>query len=173
MQRLVFIDSEVTGISVNEGHRIVELCCVELLDCTITGTRHWYFNPNYEISPNIEKIIGITNKQVANSPCFCSKSVEILDFFSDSPLVSHNIPFEVQFLNMEFELCSLPKIHNSTIDMLSIARSKFSGRPVGVEALRRLFRPDEETNDGESYSFFTALFLANIYQELLEVGWKY
>ena len=125
--REIVLDTETTGISVKEGHRIVEIGCVELINHVPTqNTFQAYLNPEREMDVGAEKVHGLTNEFLSNKPKFIEIVDDFLNFIGDSKLIAHNADFDINFLNSELARVKRDKINNDrVIDTLKIARSKF------------------------------------------------
>ena len=142
--RNVVLDTETTGFQkkgddITEGHRIIEIGCVEMNDGQLTGrTYHAIINPEQNISKESTNIHGITNSMVKNKPKFKDICDSLLKFLKDSTIIIHNAPFDIAFLNKEFSL--LKKKHRPLgtfyyIDTLPLARNTFPGQPNTLKAL--------------------------------------
>lgn len=128
MREIVF-DTETTGFEPSEGHRMVEIGCMETIDRIPTGkTFHYYINPEREIPEDSTKIHGITNEMVADKPTFAEIAEEMLEFFGDSPLVAHNASFDMNFINYQLELEGFAKPENPVVDTLRIAKEDFGAK---------------------------------------------
>ena len=142
-QRLIFFDTETTGLSPINGDKIVEIGCVEMINGIITGEHfHHYINPERHIPIEVVKIHGITNEKVKNSPKFHNIAQDFLNFIEGAILVAHNANFDVKFVNHELGLCNLPVLSNIIEDTLKIARLKFPGSPASLDALCKRFEVD-------------------------------
>lgn len=141
--RYLALDTETTGLNfrgdVCRDHRIIEIACVEIIDGVITGKEfHSFINPNgVEVSRGAQKVHGITNESLKDKPKFKDVIQPLLDFIDDSPLVIHNAPFDIAFLNKEFNLLSnhTPKRVFKYVDTLAIARDLFPGEDNTLDAL--------------------------------------
>ena len=142
-QRLIFFDTETTGLSTTNGDKIVEIGCVEMINGIITGECfHRYINPERHIPTEVVKIHGITNEKVKNSPKFHQIARDFLSFIEGAILVAHNANFDVKFVNFELGLCNLQPLNNIIEDTLKIARTKFPGSPASLDALCKKFEVD-------------------------------
>jgi len=139
-RRQIVVDTETTGLEVAQGHRVVEIGCVEMVGRRMTGnTFHRYINPQREIDEAAMEVHGITLDQLADKPEFPALAGELLEFIRDAQLIIHNAPFDVGFLNREFELAGLGEgvveAHCEVIDTLKMARDKFPGHNNSLNAL--------------------------------------
>jgi DNA polymerase-3 subunit epsilon len=142
-RRLIFFDTETTGLSTTNGDKIVEIGCIEMVNGIITGEHfHYYINPERHIPIEVVKIHGITNEKVRNSPKFHQIAQDFLDFIEGAILVAHNANFDIKFINHELSLCNFPLLNNVVEDTLKIARKKFPGAPATLDALCKRFEVD-------------------------------
>ncbi|MBS7350512.1 MAG: DNA polymerase III subunit epsilon [Comamonas sp.] len=139
MQRLIVLDTETTGLSPENGDRIVELGCVELLGRKLSGNNlHLYFNPERDSHEEALRVHGLTTEFLSDKPKFAEKAQEILAYLQGATLVIHNAPFDVGFLNKELSLLGLqPVTHyvHEVIDSLAMAKEQFPGRRNSLDAL--------------------------------------
>lgn len=135
--REITFDTETTGLEPNQGHRIVELGCVELIDRVRTGRFfHKYINPERDVPLRAVSVHGLTEEFLSDKPLFRKIGAEFLEFIGDSPLVIHNAAFDMRFINFELERASLPEIKPSrAIDTLAMAREKYPGAKASLDAL--------------------------------------
>jgi DNA polymerase III subunit epsilon len=167
MERVIILDTETTGISPGDGHRIVEIGCIELVNYRKGDQRQWYLNPEREIPREATKVHGITNEQVADAPLFKDISQEFLDFIKTDKLVIHNAGFDMGFLNMELDKVGLPNIAaNRAIDTLSMARKKYPGSPASLDALCRRYKIDNSNRTFHG-ALLDSELLAEVYIELM------
>lgn len=164
--REIILDTETTGFNPEDGHRIIEIGALEVVNRLPTGrTFHKYVNPEREIDASAIRVHGITNEKVADMPLFHEVAEELLDFMADSPLVAHNARFDINFLNHEFRWASLPELANDIVDTLTIAREKFPGSQVSLDALCRRFEVDLSGRTLHG-ALLDAELLATVYLEL-------
>ncbi|MBF0444672.1 MAG: DNA polymerase III subunit epsilon [Magnetococcales bacterium] len=167
MERLIILDTETTGISPNEGHRIVEIGCIELVNYRKGDQRQWYLNPDMEIPREATKIHGITNEQVADAPRFADIAKDFLAFIKNAKLVIHNASFDMGFLNSELKRAGLPIIKSDrAIDTLSMARKKYPGSPASLDALCRRYKIDNSNRTFHG-ALLDSELLAEVYIELM------
>tara|TARA_X000000368_G_scaffold380796_1_gene336831 strand:+ start:140 stop:802 length:663 start_codon:yes stop_codon:yes gene_type:complete len=139
----IVLDTETTGISVKEGHRIIEIGCIELDDLIPTKNKfHCYLNPERKVSEDALAIHGYTDEFLADKRKFSEIVNDFLIFIKDKRLIIHNAEFDLSHLNNELMLNGLNKIENKIVDTLALAREKFPGSPVSLDALCRRFRID-------------------------------
>ena len=145
----VVLDTETTGLSVKEGHRIVEIGCIELKNQIPTGnTFHCYLNPQRKVSEDAYKIHGYSNEFLADKKTFTEISKIFLQFVKEKKLIVHNAAFDISFLNNELKLIKNEEINiKNVIDTLEIARLKFPGSSNSLDALCRRFRIDNSMRE--------------------------
>ena len=139
----IVLDTETTGISVKEGHRIVEIGCIELNDLVPTKNKfHCYLNPERKVSEKALEVHGYTDEFLSKQKKFSEVGEEFLDFIKDKRLIIHNAEFDLAHLNNELTLFGKKKISNEVIDTLALARDKFPGSPASLDALCKRYRID-------------------------------
>ena len=139
----VIIDTETTGLSVKEGHRIVEIGCIELENLIPTKNRfHCYLNPERKVSEKALEVHGYTDEFLSNKKKFKEIVDEFLDFIKDKKLIIHNAEFDLSHLNNELKLLNKKGIQNDVVDTLVLARDKFPGSSVSLDALCKRYRID-------------------------------
>ena len=139
----IVLDTETTGISVREGHRIVEIGCIELDNLIPTKKNfHYYLNPERKVSEKAFAIHGYTDEFLSTQKKFSEISEEFLSFIQNKRLIIHNAEFDLSHLNNELNLAGKNKIENEIIDTLSLARDKYPGSAVSLDALCKRFRID-------------------------------
>jgi DNA polymerase-3 subunit epsilon len=167
MMREIVLDTETTGLRPEEGHRIVEIGCVELVNHVPTGrTFQAYLYPERLMEAKASEISGITDAMLEGKPLFGEIAQGLVDFIADAPIVAHNAPFDLGFLNAEFArigMVSMPP--ERAIDTVIIARRKFPGSPASLDALCKRFNIDlsERVKHG---ALLDARLLADVYLEL-------
>lgn len=165
--REIVLDTETTGFKPEEGHRLVEIGCLELVNHVQTGNRfHVYINPERPVPPEAAAVHGLTDAFLADKPVFDTVAAEFVAFIGDSPLVIHNASFDMKFLRWELKLLGYPDLKNEAIDTLMMARQKFPGSPATLDALCKRFGVD---NSGRTFhgALLDAQLLAEVYLELL------
>ena len=139
----IVLDTETTGISIKEGHRIVEIGCVELDDLIPTKKKfHCYINPERKVSQKALEVHGYTDEFLSKQKKFSDIGEQFLEFIKDKRLIIHNAEFDLSHLNNELSLFGKKKITNEIIDTLILARDKFPGSPASLDALCKRFRID-------------------------------
>src|SRR6056300_1705550 len=137
----IVLDTETTGISVKEGHRIVEIGCIELNDLIPTKNKfHCYLNPERKVSEKAFEVHGYTDEFLSKQKKFIELVEEFLDFIKDKRLIIHNAEFDIGHLNNELSLLGKKKLNNEVIDTLTLARDKFPDSPVSLDALCKKYR---------------------------------
>lgn len=142
--REVVLDTETTGIDPAEGHRVVEIGCVELVNHVPTGRKfHAYVNPERPMPTGAFEVHGLTDAFLTAQPCFPAVADGLLEFLGDAPLVIHNAVFDVGFLNAELGRCGRQRLPESrAICTLTKARTMFPGAPASLDALCRRYEID-------------------------------
>lgn len=165
--REIALDTETTGLSPKDGHRIVEIGCVELVNRIPTGkTYHCYINPEREVSAGASAISGLTFEFLKDFSSFAEIAQSFYDFIKDSTLVIHNAAFDIGFINAEFERVNLPFLNVAdAVDTVVLSRKKFPGQPANLDALCKRFGIDltKRTKHG---ALLDAQLLADVYIEL-------
>ncbi|HET9112231.1 MAG TPA: DNA polymerase III subunit epsilon [Burkholderiales bacterium] len=146
MARQVFLDTETTGLDPRQGHRIIEVAGVEMVNRRSTGRHfHRYLNPQREIDAGAEAVHGITAVFLQDKPLFADIVDELLEFLSDAELVIHNAPFDIGFLNHELTLLGRPLMQHhcaSVLDTLKLAKDLHPGQKNNLDALCRRYEID-------------------------------
>ena len=143
MTRHLICDTETTGLSPTEGHRVIELACLEMVNHITTGrTWHWYFNPQRDVPIEAQRVHGITTEFLRDKPLFSDAAQDILELLDGAHLVAHNAPFDVGFLNAEFARCDLDANCAHVTDTLALARRKHPGGRHTLDALCKLYKID-------------------------------
>jgi len=164
----VVLDTETTGLSVKEGHRIVEIGCIELDNLIPTQNKfHCYLNPETKVSKNAIEVHGYTNEFLSKQKKFNEIVDEFLNFIKDKKLIIHNAEFDLAHLNNELSLLGKSKITNQIIDTLTLARDKFPGSPVSLDALCRRYRVDNSKRTQHT-ALIDCDLLAKVYINLID-----
>ncbi|MBW7929779.1 MAG: DNA polymerase III subunit epsilon [Gammaproteobacteria bacterium] len=165
--RQIVLDTETTGLEVGQGHRVIEIGCVELVNRRRSGRHfHQYLQPDREIDSGAEQVHGISNEKLVGMPRFAEIADELLDFIRGAELVIHNAGFDVGFLDNEFRLAGRPagsiQSHCSVLDTLDLARRLHPGQRNNLDALCRRYDID---NSGRDYhgALLDAQLLADLY----------
>ncbi len=136
--RLIVLDTETTGLSPQEGHRVIEIGCVEMIKRRLTGKHfHVYINPKREVDAGAMAVHGITNEFLQDKPLFADIAEEFIEFIRSAELIIHNAPFDVGFINHEFAKLELGlvKDYSTVFDTLALARKKHAGQRNTLDAL--------------------------------------
>ena len=164
----VILDTETTGLSVRDGHRIVEIGCVELDDLIPTKKSfHCYLNPERKVSEKALEVHGYTDDFLSQQKKFKLIVDEFLSFIDGKRLVIHNAEFDLAHLNNELAMLGKNKINNQIIDTLSLARDKFPGSPVSLDALCKRFRIDNSEREKHT-ALIDCDLLAKVYINLID-----
>ena len=139
----IVLDTETTGISIKEGHRLVEIGCIELENLIPTKNKfHCYLNPERKVSEKALEVHGYTDEFLVTQKKFAEVVEQFLEFIKDKRLIIHNAEFDLSHLNNELAILGKKKINNEIVDTLILARDKFPGSPVSLDALCRRYRID-------------------------------
>jgi DNA polymerase-3 subunit epsilon len=164
----IVLDTETTGISVKEGHRIVEIGCIELENLIPTKNRfHCYLNPERKVSEKALEVHGYTDDFLASQKKFSDVGEEFLEFIKDKRLIIHNAEFDLSHLNNELSLFGKKKIENEVVDTLTLARDKFPGSPVSLDALCKRYRIDNSKRTQHT-ALIDCDLLAKVYINLID-----
>jgi len=164
--RQVVLDTETTGLEVEQDHRIIEIGCVELFNRRLTGRSfHRYLNPERDIEEGAVQVHGLTRERLAKEPIFSQVHVEFLEFIRDAELIIHNAPFDVAFLNAELkriqfehrvaDLCRV-------LDTLALARQMHPGQRNSLDALCKRYSVDNSHREYHG-ALLDARILAEVY----------
>ena len=164
----IVLDTETTGISVKEGHRIVEIGCIELENLIPTKQKfHYYLNPQRKVSDKAFEVHGYTDEFLSDQKKFSEISEEFLKFIENKRLIIHNAEFDLSHLNNELNLLGKNKIKNEIIDTLFLAREKFPGSSVSLDALCKRFRIDNSKRVKHT-ALIDCELLARVYINLID-----
>ena len=164
----VILDTETTGISVQEGHRIVEIGCVELDNLIPTKNRfHCYLNPERKVSEKALEVHGYSDEFLATQKKFLDVVEKFLDFIKGKRLIIHNADFDLGHLNNELVISGKKKLDNEIIDTLILARNKFPGSPVSLDALCKRYRVDNSRRTQHT-ALIDCDLLAKVYINLID-----
>lgn len=150
--RQVVLDTETTGLEPSQGHRIIEIGCVELIDRKLTGRHyHQYINPKREVDQGAMEVHGISNEFLADKPVFEQIVAEFVEFVRGSELIIHNAPFDIGFLDHELDLLAgrygKMSDHSTVVDTLVMARAMHPGQRNSLDALCRRYFVDNSARD--------------------------
>ena len=167
MREIVF-DTETTGFEPSDGHRIVEVGCVELMDHFPTGrTLQFYLNPEREVPIESQRVHGLSNEFLADKPLFAHVVEEFLEFLGDAPLVIHNASFDIKFINAELKRTGHKPIALArAIDTIEIAKRKFPGARYSLDELCKRFAIDLSVRTKHG-ALLDAQLTAEVYLELI------
>ena len=164
----IVLDTETTGISVSEGHRIVEIGCIELDNLIPTKKKfHCYLNPERKVSKKALEIHGYTDEFLSDKKKFHQIAEEFLEFIKEKRLIIHNAEFDLAHLNNEISLMGDSKISNEVIDTLVLARNKFPGSQVSLDALCKRFRIDNSKRTNHT-ALIDCELLSKVYINLID-----
>jgi len=165
----VILDTETTGLSVRDGHRIVEIGCIELNDLIPTQNNfHCYLNPERKVSEKALEVHGYTDEFLSTQKKFSEIVDEFLNFINNKRLVIHNAEFDLSHLNNELALLGKKKLDSeNVIDTLALARDKFPGSPISLDALCKRYRVDNSKRTQHT-ALIDCDLLAKVYINLLD-----
>ena len=165
--RQIVLDTETTGLEASQGHRIIEIGCVELINRRLTGNHyHQYINPQREIDQGAIEVHGITSEFLNEKPVFAQVAADFVDFISGAELIIHNAPFDLGFLDAELQ--RLPTQYGAVrdlcavIDTLVMARAKHPGQRNNLDALCQRYDVDNSQRDLHG-ALLDAEILADVY----------
>ncbi|MCR9087960.1 MAG: DNA polymerase III subunit epsilon [Rhodobacteraceae bacterium] len=166
--REIVLDTETTGLDPYDGHRIVEIGAVELINHVPSGqTYHQYINPRRPMPQEAFAVHGLGDDFLKEKPVFEAVGQAFLDFVADAPLVIHNASFDMKFLNAELGWMNSPKLPaDRAVDTLMIARRRFPGAPASLDALCRRFGIDNSMREKHG-ALLDSEILAEVYLELI------
>jgi DNA polymerase-3 subunit epsilon len=165
--RQIVLDTETTGLEVSQGHRIIEIGCVELVNRKLTGNHyHQYINPHREIDQGAIEVHGITSDFLADKPAFDAIAADFVEFVQGAELVIHNAPFDLGFLNSELQRVSITDSALDSLctvtDTLVMARAKHPGQRNSLDALCQRYEVDNSQRDLHG-ALLDAEILADVY----------
>jgi len=164
----IVLDTETTGISVKEGHRIVEIGCIELENLIPTKNKfHYYLNPERKVSEKAFEVHGYTDQFLSKQKKFNEIIGEFLEFIKNKRLIIHNAEFDLAHLNNELNLLGEKKLKNEIIDTLILARNKYPGSPGSLDALCKRYRIDNSRRTKHT-ALIDCDLLAKVYINLID-----
>ena len=165
----VILDTETTGLNVKDGHRIVEIGCIELDDLIPTKkTFHCYLNPQRKVSESALKVHGYTDEFLSDKNIFKDIADDFLKFIEGKKIVIHNAEFDISHINNELSIAGYDKIDKkNVIDTLDIARKKFPGSPASLDALCKRYRIDNSKREKHT-ALLDCELLSKVYINLLD-----
>jgi len=166
--REIVLDTETTGFEPEEGHRLVEIGCVEIVNQIPTGNvYHQYINPERDVPEEAAAVHGLTTERLKDEPVFSEIFPDFLDFIGESKMVIHNAAFDMKFLNAELKMVGHPGLSmKRAVDTLKIARERFPGSPANLDALCRRFGIDNSNRTFHG-ALLDSELLAEVYLELM------
>lgn len=168
MSREIVLDTETTGFEPSQGHRLVEIGCLELINYIPSGrVFHTYINPEREVPQEAYAVHGLSYDFLKNHPSFKDIASLFMAFIGDDPLVIHNAKFDMKFINAELKQHNFPELpFTRAIDTLMMARQKFPGSPASLDALCKRFAVDSKARDKHG-ALIDSELLAQVYLELI------
>jgi DNA polymerase III subunit epsilon len=167
--RQIFLDTETTGLDPAQGHRVIELAAVEVVNRRFTGNRyHSYLNPDREIDAGAQAVHGISNERLQGEPHFADIAREFLDFIAGAELVIHNAPFDIGFLDRELgllELGCVSDVCENVVDTLKMAKDLHPGQRNNLDALCKRYGVDN-SNRTLHGALLDAELLADVYMAM-------
>ena len=164
----IILDTETTGISIKDGHRVVEIGCIELENLIPTkNTFHCYLNPEKKVSEKAFEIHGYTDEFLSTQKKFIEIAEEFLNFINGKKIIIHNAEFDIAHLNNELSLIGKNKIQNEVVDTLILAREKFPGSSTSLDALCKRFRIDNSKRIKHT-ALIDCDLLAKVYINLID-----
>ena len=164
----IVLDTETTGISVKEGHRIVEIGCIELENLIPTKNKfHYYLNPERKVSEKAFEVHGYSDKFLSKQKKFNEIAGEFLEFIKNKRLIIHNAEFDLAHLNNELSLLGEKNLKNEIIDTLILARNKYPGSPGSLDALCKRYRIDNSRRIKHT-ALIDCDLLAKVYVNLID-----
>ena len=164
----IILDTETTGLSTSEGHRIVEIGCIELDNLMPTKNRfHCYLNPGRKVSEKALEVHGYTDEFLSKQKSFDQIVDQFLNFIKEKRLIIHNADFDLSHLNNEMKILGKEKIKNEIVDTLTLARNKFPGSSISLDALCKRYRIDNSKRSKHT-ALIDCDLLAKVYINLLD-----
>ena len=162
---IVFLDTETTGLNVEDGHRIVDVAAVRCVDRKVEGHFQCYLNPEREMDSGAARVHGLTDEFLADKPTFAEKADELIEFIRDKPVYMHNAQFDEGFLDMELRKIGRPplgELAEKIVDTLALARRNFPGGGNSLDRLCERFGIDTSERDFHG-ALLDAKLLAEVY----------
>ena len=164
----IVLDTETTGISVKDGHRIVEIGCIELDNLVPTNNKfHCYLNPERKVSEKAFEVHGYSDEFLAKQKKFSEVADKFLEFIAGKKIIIHNADFDLSHLNNELKIMGKKKIINEIVDTLTLARDKFPGSPSNLDALCKRYRIDNSRRTKHT-ALIDCELLAKVYINLID-----
>ncbi len=166
--KAVVLDTETTGLSIKDGHRIVEIGCIELENLIPTKKKfHCYLNPERKVSAKALEVHGYTDEFLSNKQKFSDVADNFLDFIKDKKLIIHNAEFDLSHLNNELKILGKDKLKNDIVDTLILARNKFPGSSINLDALCKRYRVDNSKRTHHT-ALIDCELLSKVYINLID-----
>ena len=167
VNRSLTLDTETTGFDPKEGHRIVEIGVLELLNGVPSGEKfHVYINPQRDMPVDAFKVHGLSSEFLSDKPLFIDVADDFLNFIGNDTLIIHNAAFDMAFLNAELKACGRQELSNKVVDTLIVARKAFPGKHASLDALCRRFNIDNSDRTLHG-ALIDARLLADVYMQLM------
>ena len=163
----IVLDTKTTGISIKEGHRIVEIGCIELDNLIPVNKFHSYLNPERKVSDKAFEVHGYTDEFLSKQNKFSNIKDEFLSFIKNKRLIIHNADFDIAHIDNELTLCGQNKIENEIVDTLVLARNKFPGSQVSLDALCKRYRIDNSKREKHT-ALIDCDLLSKVYINLID-----
>ena len=164
----IILDTETTGLSVKDGHRIVEIACLELDNLMPTkNSFHCYLNPQRKVSEKALEVHGYTDEFLANKKKFNEVADEFLNFIKNKKLIIHNAEFDLSHLNNELKIAGKETLENDIVDTLVLARDKFPGSSISLDALCKKYRIDNSKRTKHT-ALIDCELLSKVYINLID-----
>ena len=164
----IILDTETTGLSVKDGHRIVEIACLELDNLMPTkNSFHCYLNPERKVSEKALEVHGYTDEFLANKKKFNEIADEFLNFIKNKKLIIHNAEFDLSHLNNELKIVGKETLKNDVVDTLVLARDKFPGSSISLDALCKKYRIDNSKRTKHT-ALIDCELLSKVYINLID-----
>tara|TARA_B100000900_G_scaffold10171_1_gene8360 strand:- start:285 stop:953 length:669 start_codon:yes stop_codon:yes gene_type:complete len=164
----IILDTETTGLSIKDGHRVVEIGCIELDNLVPTKNNfHCYLNPERKVSEKALKVHGYTDKFLSDKKKFKDIADEFLSFIKDKRLIIHNAEFDLSHLNNELKIAGKSKIKNEIVDTLILSRDKFPGSSISLDALCKRYRIDNSKRTHHT-ALIDCELLSKVYINLID-----
>ena len=168
MNRQIILDTETTGLDPKSGHRVIEIGCVEIINRRFTGEEfHVYLNPGRDSDEGALRVHGLTTEFLKDKPHFQEVYEDFVAFIKDSELLIHNAEFDLGHLNNELAILGKKKLDNEIVDTLILARDKFPGSPVSLDALCKRYRVDNSRRTQHT-ALIDCDLLAKVYVNLID-----
>ena len=164
----IVLDTETTGLSIKDGHRIVEIGCIELDNLVLSNNKfHCYLNPEKKVSEKALEVHGYTDEFLSNKKKFYQIVDQFLDFIKDKRLIIHNSEFDLSHLNNELKLIGKKPLKNEIVDTLTLARDKYPGSSISLDSLCKRYRIDNSKRTKHT-ALIDCELLSKVYINLID-----